>query len=268
MVIDLYKDYTPQQIKILVDSVSSSRPCSREKAEDISKNLRRYWKDLSHEAYNGRCDINRDRWTWEERNKASLKSKEQWAGYSEERKEVELSKVFHNEKYRRAFAEARGNMTPEETENWINRSFHNPEAKKLAIKNMSLGVEKWWGSLSKEQREKEILKRVTASAKVNAKGPSWDELFLGLWLEEYYPGEWKYNGRGKDVVIIGGRIPDFININGKKEVIEVFGIYWHSESDVEQRKVDYKKYGFDCKVIWDYECFPSEMEKILGGRAN
>ena len=61
----------------------------------------------------------------------------------------------------------------------------------------------------------------------------------------------KYVGSGE--VWLGNRNPDFININGKKQVIELFGAYWHPESDVGQRTEHYKKYGFSTLVIWASE---------------
>lgn len=56
--------------------------------------------------------------------------------------------------------------------------------------------------------------------------------------------------------------PDFIEVNGKKEVVEIFGTYWHS--GLYGKKVLYKKtykgtiehynkYGFKCHIFWDDE---------------
>ena len=58
---------------------------------------------------------------------------------------------------------------------------------------------------------------------------------------------------GDGEVWLGNRNPDFINIDGKKQVIEVFGTYWHPIFDVAQRVEHYKQYGFDCLVIWEDE---------------
>ena len=258
--LDLFKDFTPEELKAFIELYSKTG-----RAKAVSEGVRRYWDNLSPEEYNRRCKINSERWTDEERDKASGRSEKQWAGYSDGRRKEVLDKVFLNEKYRKAFAEARGNMTPEETEVWINRSFHNPKAKKLAIEGMRIGLTKWWASLSEERKNKEILKRVSASAKANAVGPNWSEIFVGMYLEEHFPGKWAYNGSGEQGICIGGRVPDFININGRKEVIEVFGSYWHPDSDVEDRMVHYKKYGFDCRVIWEYECTPEDIGRILEG---
>ena len=71
---------------------------------------------------------------------------------------------------------------------------------------------------------------------------------------------YKYVGNGK--FWIEGRNPDFIESNGKKVVVEVFGRYWHSA--LYSRKIPYrltqegtlkhyKKYGFKCIILWDNE---------------
>lgn len=61
----------------------------------------------------------------------------------------------------------------------------------------------------------------------------------------------KYVGEGE--VWLGNHNPDFINTNGKKQVIELFGTYWHPVFDVAQRIEHYKQYGFDCLIIWEDE---------------
>lgn len=69
----------------------------------------------------------------------------------------------------------------------------------------------------------------------------------------------RYVGNGE--VWLGNRNPDFINTNGKKQVIELFGTYWHAIFDVAQRTEHYKQYGFDCLVIWEDEL--NNPDKIL-----
>ena len=72
-------------------------------------------------------------------------------------------------------------------------------------------------------------------------------------LQRNFPNQWRYVGDGK--VIIEGRCPDFININGRKQVIELFGDYWHSfDLFNEPRKLNqYARYGYSCLVIWEHE---------------
>jgi len=84
-------------------------------------------------------------------------------------------------------------------------------------------------------------------------------------LQSEFQGEFLYTGNGAEGVQIGFRVPDFININGKKKIIELFGCWWHGckrcfpnkkRKDHKYDNVifdDYNKFGFDCLVIWEHE---------------
>lgn len=61
----------------------------------------------------------------------------------------------------------------------------------------------------------------------------------------------RYVGNGE--VWLGNKNPDFINVNGKKQVIEYFGTYWHPIFDGTKRTEHYKQYGFSTLIIWDSE---------------
>lgn len=63
-----------------------------------------------------------------------------------------------------------------------------------------------------------------------------------------YSFPYKFVGDGK--VIIGGKNPDFVNVNGQKKIIEFFGEHWHKpEDEIEKREI-YNSYGFDLLVVW------------------
>ncbi|HUW47072.1 MAG TPA: hypothetical protein VMW50_14950 [Dehalococcoidia bacterium] len=72
----------------------------------------------------------------------------------------------------------------------------------------------------------------------------------------------KYVGGGE--IWLGNHNPDFINVNGKKQVIECFGTYWHPLFDGAQRTEHYKQYGFSTLIIWDNELAdePKLLDKI------
>lgn len=92
------------------------------------------------------------------------------------------------------------------------------------------------------------------------KKPTKPEKRLEAILDKYSP-EFKYNGDGRLGITLGGLTPDFVNINGKKDLIEVFGDYYHSPEVVgddwrrsELGKVMvYNSLGWKCLVIWEHQ---------------
>jgi len=78
------------------------------------------------------------------------------------------------------------------------------------------------------------------------------ELKLTSILEDLFPNQWAYTGDGK--MVIGGRIPDFTNVDGKKQVIELFGEYWHKDMfEMANKTYHYQQYGYDCLVVYENE---------------
>ena len=92
---------------------------------------------------------------------------------------------------------------------------------------------------------------VKAQMKARQVKPNKAEFRLEQILNKYSPNQWKYVGDGQ--VVIGGKVPDFLNVNGQKKLIELFGNYWHRGEDPERKPNYYKKYGFDTLVIWEWE---------------
>ncbi len=74
-------------------------------------------------------------------------------------------------------------------------------------------------------------------------------------LESLYPGEWKFTGDFS--FTINGKCPDFVNCNGQKKIIELFGDYWHRDQNPQDRIDVFKPFGYETLVIWE-----SEMKKI------
>lgn len=77
-------------------------------------------------------------------------------------------------------------------------------------------------------------------------------------IQQYLNHNWKYVGDGS--VILNGHCPDFMNVNGKKQVILAHGIYWHSKKDGVTKKqaerADRKPYnelGYEVLFIWEDE---------------
>lgn len=87
-------------------------------------------------------------------------------------------------------------------------------------------------------------------------------------LKRICPKSYSYVGNGKKW--IGGKNPDFINIQGQKKVIELFGDYWHSKKVTgkskkehrKERQAHFAKYGYKCLVVWEHELENIDKLKI------
>lgn len=114
-----------------------------------------------------------------------------------------------------------------------------------------------------ERKDKQV-KAMRQGAQIK---PTRPEMHLMDIFNELYPNQWKYVGDGE--VIIGGKNPDFININGKKQIIEMFGTYYHSKScngecpllHELERKDGYTKFGYDTLVVWQHELKDEKVVK-------
>ncbi len=122
------------------------------------------------------------------------------------------------------------------------------------------GQKRFWAGLS----DAEVGRRLRNSCNNGAK-PTRPEVIVGKWLESHYPNEWRYNGDGAGGVVIGRHIPDFVNVNGRKMLIEVFGKHWHNPANFPNRMAQqelishYKEWGFDCLVLWENEIYKTDV---------
>ncbi len=128
--------------------------------------------------------------------------------------------------------------------NKMKEKFSDPDVKSLQLKKM------WQGQNHKKTKP---------------------EIEMENLLNDLYPNQWKYVGDWQ--VVIEGRCPDFINSNGKKEIIEVFGTYHHGFKHQKQcpllheldRKDVYSKYGYVTLIVWEHEMKDKELfrDKVL-----
>ena len=141
--------------------------------------------------------------------------------------------------------------------------------------NLSKAMKKWWANPDNEEKITKIIRGMGAvrHGYLHAQ-PTKPERILGSVLKEHFPNEYKYTGNNADF-IINRMIPDFININGQKKVIELFGTYWHSEEirgmppeeEEEIRKRRFKECGFGCLIVWEDEVKEDNREvrrKLVG----
>lgn len=68
---------------------------------------------------------------------------------------------------------------------------------------------------------------------------------------------------------VNGKCPDFRILRSRK-LIEVFGDYWHESKEVKKKIKWYKKYGYECLVVWESDLKNDEenvqrvVKKYLG----
>jgi len=61
-------------------------------------------------------------------------------------------------------------------------------------------------------------------------------------------------------VVIAGKCPDYINVNGQKKIIEFWGDRWHEGENPKDRAEIFKPYGYETLVIWGHEL--KDMDKL------
>lgn len=100
----------------------------------------------------------------------------------------------------------------------------------------------------------EYVMRMQALRKIR---PNIAECKLGRLLQQACPNEYKFVGDFN--FMLGGKNPDFMNINGQKKLIELYGTYFHNpkyfpeRQSPEERIAHFKQYGFDTLIIWQDE---------------
>jgi len=123
------------------------------------------------------------------------------------------------------------------------------------INKIKLSNKVTWSKTPDEIKEIRVRKIIEKSSR----HPNDQEKIVHSLIIKLFPEEFIYSGNGK--IIIGGKCPDWFNVNGKKQVIEFFGEYCHGEKrtgrtrkDEENQKLThYKQYGYDCLIIWGNE---------------
>lgn len=91
-----------------------------------------------------------------------------------------------------------------------------------------------------------FVKKVAAGLNIKPNKPETQLLRI---LKRNFVG-WEYSGNLRKT--IEGKSPDFIN-EEKKQIIELFGDYWHRGQTGEKRKLLFKRNGYDCLIVWEHE---------------
>ncbi len=119
---------------------------------------------------------------------------------------------------------------------------HNKETKR----KMSVAQKRLWGDPIWHKKQQTRMARGNRLAR-----PNKVEIKLFDLLDSIQPGDWKYVGDGS--LILAGKNPDFVNVNGKKLLIELFGDHWHRHDSPKKRAAIFKPFGFRTLVIWERE---------------
>ena len=124
------------------------------------------------------------------------------------------------------------------------------------------------GDASKEHwQNSDYIKKIIKSRHTK---PNKKELILYFILQKLLPKEYALNVKA-EIMTLGGKVPDFVNINGQKKLIELFGNYFHNlnyfpnkETPLE-RKSFFQQFGWIALIIWERELedIPLLKEKIL-----
>ncbi len=145
----------------------------------------------------------------------------------------------------------------------------NPEFRKKTIKAQKEGynkpgvregmsrrlLERW---SNPEFKEKTILKII----KTSGTKPNKPEKKLNKIIQKLFPGEYKLNVKA-NIMTLGGKVPDFVNVNGKKKLVELWGDYWHRSQNPNDRINYFKQFGWNTLVVWEREL---KKENLLKAR--
>jgi G:T-mismatch repair DNA endonuclease (very short patch repair protein) len=121
------------------------------------------------------------------------------------------------------------------------REYHRTHENTCLIAGWNKGMKPWeWMKVSKDKFFSSIVS--------NSNNPtSIEQRVIDICKKYNLP--YKYTGDFK--FWIDGKNPDFVNCNGEKKLIELFGNYWHKEEDIKTKSDHYGKYGFKTLVIWE-----------------
>ena len=216
-----------------------------------------------------RADINNRRYeNPEERDKTAESSRRMWAEDPERRakhaeflkgvvnapenrkKQVEAITKYWNDP---TYSEERKKKVGDRGRIHLNAMWSDPVDKEERIRKHGIMQKGLWANPEYKDKQSKVM-RIGCEAR-----PTKPEIVVIDILNKLYPNEWKYVGDGE--IIIEGKNPDIINVNGKKAIIEVFGTYWHS---MEVRKECplihelnlkdlYAKYGYKTLIVWQHE---------------
>lgn len=296
----------PSERKLLSDKLKKNYTEHPERADKISKTIKEYFSNpLNREI--ARENANK-RWANTEYAKKQIEAMKK--GIESNRVREKHGIIMKSKWADQSFAESQKKKIKE-------AYVLHPEKRKLAseksvkqfsdLKNRNLDsklIKELWGDIDYQKKISEAHKKTYINhpekrevqskihkefwkdneyAKMMTKKlgilPNKAEKMLDSYLQENFPNEWKFVGDGS--VFINCMCPDFINVNGKKQIIELFGDFWHAHPDKykpndiishnmtaqqiwdrdKARIESFSSYGFKCLVIWEKDLKNIELIK-------
>jgi len=148
---------------------------------------------------------------------------------------------------------------------WKERSYNlTKEGRAIILKVVGNNGKKIWRNKTQQEKQ-EWIEKMRQCQRIRPTKP--EKKMMEIIKEYNLP--YKYVGDGSFWIGKNPSVnPDFINVNGAKKVIEVFGDYWH-RNDNGRREKQLKNYGYKCIVIWESEFkkFSKKeiIKRIIGG---
>ena len=152
----------------------------------------------------------------------------------------------------------------------------SPEGRAYSACSLKERVTKFWDNMTKSEKT-EFLKYRGSCIK-----QSWaDSVRKKQWIQAMWEGRtrrptkpeqgvidviteyslpYKYVGTGG--FLLDGKNPDFMNVNGEKKLIEVFGEYWHKGEEEQLRKDLFSRYGFKTLILWSKDIMAKSSDEI------
>ena len=114
------------------------------------------------------------------------------------------------------------------------------------------------GTMKKLWQDPEYVRKMK---KAQHTKPNKAEKQLDNIIQITFPGEFKINVLG-NVMVLGGKVPDWVNVNGQKKLIEYFSPYWHrGGKEEENQRINYfNQFGWSTLIIWEHEL--ENVEKL------
>ena len=260
--LDLFSGFTPEEIRGMMSMGQGG-----------------YWKVYTPEKYGKRCGemsiVNRGRVTSQETRDLISRVRMGHEVTYETRCKISESKTGYifGVDYRLKNSDAqRGKTLSETTKDKMSKSQtgrrHTLEARENMSKAQTGRV------ISSETRKKmseaqtrnwanpEFSKKKRVSINNSAStSPNQDESLLISFLETNFPGKWKFVGDGSFVV--GSKNPDFIRVDGTKQIIEYFGSRYHDFKEEETRSDYFSSYGYSCLFIWSQDFWVDDSNLLI-----